>query len=79
MSDTAACDGCDGTGLNDRKLPRTRCSACGGAGAYPCESLGGMAMCQCPAGNARRCPHCKGTGRIDVSEPKPKPKQGELL
>lgn len=40
------------------------------------------AACDAESCNLRpdpRCPACRGTGRIDVSEPKPKPKQGVLL
>ncbi len=40
------------------------------------------AACDAESCNQRpdpRCPHCKGSGRIDVSEKPKKPRQGELL
>lgn len=36
---------------------RIRCLECGGSGKWPWE----------PDGAARRCPDCKGTGRVFVS------------
>ena len=59
MSEPAACEECNGTGM---KMPEG-CAECDSNGWIPDERDGGTIVCpECDGGSSDTCDHCDGTG-----------------